>query len=61
MAKSMSPIMLRVEPRLREAIARQAEKDQRTVSGIIRKVLADYLDQEEGRRFRTDTRERARA
>ena len=57
MAKSMTQIALRIDRRLREAIVREAERDQRSVSGLIRKVLVDHLDQEE-RSARIDVRER---
>ena len=57
MAKSMTQIALRIDRRLREAIVREAERDQRSVAGLIRKVLVDHLDQEE-RSARIDVRER---
>jgi predicted HicB family RNase H-like nuclease len=50
-------IAVRVAAPLREVIAREAEKDQRSLSSMIRKVLADRFEAE-GRRYRVDTRER---
>jgi len=35
---------VRLEPELREALAQRAERDQETVSSVIRKALRKYLN-----------------
>jgi hypothetical protein len=61
MAKLTSQIVLNVEPTLRQSLEAEAVRDRRPLASMIRKVLADYVDHEEGRSPRIDVRERARA
>jgi hypothetical protein len=35
---------VRLDPELRQALARRAERDRETTSSVIRKALRDYLD-----------------
>jgi hypothetical protein len=38
------PVMVRVEPELREAIEHAAEQDRRPLSSMIRVILADWIE-----------------
>ena len=48
MAKTDTQISLRVTSQFKARLERQAERERRTVSNLILKVMEEYLEQQEG-------------
>jgi hypothetical protein len=60
MVKPTRQVGVRIDARLAEALELEATRDQRSLASLLRKVISDHIE-DGARRFRTDTRQRARA
>jgi hypothetical protein len=41
--KKAATVGIRIEPEIKDALARAADDDRRTVSSLVEKILADWL------------------